>query len=165
MKKTRNPNLVKARHSYTFQEIAEVYKVHLRTVQNWRKKGLEILDETTKPYLVTGGEIKLFLKENKLKHKHPLKPGEFFCTKCKSARKSVPDNIFIEITNKRMGKMAKQVFIKGICEICNTSLFLFSSDRKLKELQEKGVFIKEHKTTINGNGDSSVNTDIIRGEK
>ena len=43
MKKTRNPNLVKARHSYTFQEIAEVYKVHLRTVQNWRKKGLEIL--------------------------------------------------------------------------------------------------------------------------
>ena len=100
-----------------------------------------------------------------MKHKHPLKPGEFFCTKCKSARKSVPDNIFIEITNKRMGKMAKQVFIKGICEICNTSLFLFSSDRKLKELQEKGVFIKEHKTTINGNGDSSVNTDIIRGEK
>ena len=158
-KRKYNPNLVKLRHSYTLAEIAEVYGVHTRTVQSWRKRGLKTIDETSRPYLVIGAEIRGFIRENSQKRKHPLKPGEFFCPRCQRPRKSHQDQFSVEITEKRLGRY-KLAIIKGICEVCRCRLFRFSSDRKIQELKEKGVALAEHKTTLIGSGDSSVNTDI-----
>lgn len=163
-KRKYNPNLVKLRHSYTLAEIAEVYGVHKRTVQSWRKRGLKAIDETSKPYLVIGAEIRGFIKENSEKRKHPLKPREFFCPRCQNPRRSLENRLRVEITEKKLGKRYKLAIIKGICEVCRCKLFRFSSDRKIQELKEKGLILAEHKTTLIGSGGSSVNTDIKRGE-
>lgn len=147
-KKRHNPNLVRLRRSYTFAEIAEVYAVHRRTVQVWRKQGLKVLDDKSKPFLVIGADVRSFLKEKQQRRKHPLKPGEFYCPRCGIPRKSLLDKISIEITDKRLGRY-RQAIVRGICEVCDCRLFRFSSDRKLEELEKTGLNITEHKTSFN----------------
>ncbi len=163
-KRNHNPNRIKARHSYSFAEIAENLNIHRRTVQSWHKQGLKVIDEGIKPYLVSGADLKQFLIAKRQKHKHTLQADEFFCPKCQKPRKSIKDKLQIILTDKRLGKTSKQVVIKGICEVCNTRLTRFSSDRKERELQEKGGILAENETLLSRNGDSSVNTDIQRGE-
>lgn len=162
-KRNRNPNLVRLRRSYTYAEIAEIYGVHIQTVQNWKKQGLKTLDETSIPHLIIGSEVRRFLKESKQKRKHPLKPGEFFCPKCRKPKKSLPGKISTEITNKRLGRY-KQVIIRGVCEVCGCRLFLFSSDRKCQNIAKIDIMKTEHVTTLIGSGDSSLNTGIKREE-
>lgn len=164
IKRNHNPNRIKARHPYSFAEIAETLKIHPRTVQCWRKQGLEIIDETSKPYLVYGAELRRFLSAKRQKQRHPLKAGEFYCPKCRQPRKSLTDSLDIVVTGKMLGKSAKQVVIKGMCEICHTRLTLFSSDKKAQEWQRKAMPLAEHKTVLTGNGDSTLNTDIERIE-
>jgi len=161
-KRKYNPNLIKARHSYTLIEIAKIYNIHPRTVQNWRKQGLKVIDDTTKPYLTYGEEVRIFLKGKR--KKYTLKENEFFCPKCRAPRKSISDKMLILITGKKLGKNSKQVFIKGVCEICHKPLTLFSSDRKVQEMNKKGLFLSEHKTLLYGIEDSSLNTDMKRGK-
>lgn len=146
-KRNHNPNLIKERHSYSFAEISETLNVHPRTVQCWHKQGLKVLDEASKPYLVYGGDLKQFLKSKQQTQKHPLKTGEFFCPKCRAARESLPENITFEVTQKTLGKTSKQAFIRGICEVCGQQLLLFSSDKKIEELINRGCFhrnVKRH---------------------
>jgi len=164
-KKKYNTNLIKARRSYTLAEIAELYNIHTRTVQSWRKDGLGVIDMTSKPYLVIGSELKRFLKEKAKKRKHKLQIGEFFCPKCQAPRKSLPEHFKVEITNKKLGKTYKQAFIKGICQVCGQHLLLFSSDRKIEELQRNGLLLQEHKAGLYSNRNSSMNTDITKGAK
>ena len=160
-----NPNLIKVKHSYSLAEIAELYKIHPRTAQSWRRTGLKAIDESMWPYLFIGAEIRRFLKEMAQNRKRPLKEGEFYCVKCREPRRSLNNELTIEVTNKKLGKVYKQAFITGICEVCKQPLRLFSSDRKTEELERTGLIIKEHGTLLTGNGDSSLNTDIERGEK
>lgn len=164
-KRNHNPNLIKIRHCYTFTEIAETLKIHPRTVQSWRKQGLKVIDEASKPYLVYGVELRQFLKVKRQKQRHPLRSGEFFCPKCKESRKSLSDKLKVEFTGRNLGKRYKQAIIQGVCETCNQPLTLFSSDRKVKELEEGGAFLQEHKKVLCDNEDSSYNTDKERVEK
>jgi transposase-like protein len=162
-KRRHNPNLLRSRHSYTISEIAEKYGVHRRTVDTWRKQGLQVIDESSKPFLVLGAEVRRFFQEKYDKRKHPLKPGEFFCLKCRRPRRSVQDQIKFEITDKRLGKY-QQVILRGKCEVCNCNLFVFSSERKCPELMKTGMMLKEHEKTLIGSGDSSLNTHMERGD-
>ena len=159
-KRTYNPNLIKLRHSYTLAEIAEVYKIHATTAHAWRKRGLKPIDETSKPFLFMGAEIRQFIKGQSQKRKHPLNIEEFFCPKCKTQRKSLPAMLSVEITNRRLGRAYKQALIKGVCEVCGQALLRFSSDRQVREWNEKGLLLMEHKKTLIGSGDSSLNTYI-----
>jgi hypothetical protein len=162
-KRRHNPKRVRLRRSYTFAEIAEVYGIHTRTVQRWREQGMEAVDETSKPYLVMGEEVRRFLREKNRKCKHPLEPDEFFCPRCRVARKSLPHRISIEFTDKRLGRY-RQAVIRGECEICQCRLTRFSSDKQVPELMKTGLNITEHKTSLVGSGDSSVNVDMSRGQ-
>ena len=89
-KRKHNPNLARLRRSYTFAEIAEVYAVHRRTVQVWRKQGLNVIDDKSKPFLVIGADVRSFLKEKQRRRKHPLKPGEFFLSEVPERKKKPP---------------------------------------------------------------------------
>ena len=162
-KRKHNPNLVRLRRSYTFAEIAEVFDVHRRTVQTWRRQGLKVIDDKSKPFLVMGADVRSFLREKQRRRKHSLKPSEFFCPRCGVPRKSLQDQFSIEITERRLGRY-RQAIIKGICEVCRCRLFRFSSDKKVQELLKTGLNIAEHKTSLIGGGDSFVNADIQRGE-
>lgn len=164
-KKKRNHkyNLIKAKRTYSVTQLAETLRVYPRTIQSWIKQGLPIVGKDGNSYIILGEDIRRFLIDKRLKWKHPLKAGEFYCAKCQQPRKSLTDRLKIIITNKKLGKSSKQAFIKGDCEVCNTRLTLFSSDKKAKEWQEKGMFLLEHKKVLLGSEDSSYNTDIKRG--
>ena len=164
-KKTIKNNIrrIKAKRSYSFKEIGEVLNVHTGTAQRWRKQGLTVIDEISKPYLVIGSELKEFISKRVSKRKCILRAGEFYCTTCKMGRRSLLDKLYIEITDKKLGKITKQTFIKGVCEICKRPLLLFSSEEKAKTWQENCLFLQEHTTNLIGNDSSSLNIDITRG--
>jgi len=140
--------------------IAELYHKTKGTAQSWRKQGLTPIDDTSKPYLFTGVEIRRFLKERQQKRRHKLNSGESFCPKCRISRKSTPDGLSVEYTNRRLGKVAKQVIIKGICEICGQKLHRFSSDMQVRELAVTWPALSEHLKGLYGSDDSSVNNSI-----
>lgn len=163
-KRKYNTNLIKQRHSYALAEIALIYRVHIRTAQNWVKQGMKVIDASSKPYLVYGIDIKAFLKQQANKRKCPLKEDEFFCPKCKSARKSIRGKTTINITDRKLGKCNKLAFIRGLCEICRCRLIRFTSDKKLNETMQNTMLLSEFKTVLSGGECSSTNTDIEGGQ-
>lgn len=161
-KRTYNYNLIKSRRTYTFEELSAVLRIHIRTIQSWRKEGLNVLDEATRPFWILGEEIIRFLKDKRQKRKRPLNPGQFYCTTCRKPQYSLPDKFSIITTNKRLGKTAYQILIKGICEVCGRRLTVFSSDKKILK---DNLLPKGHQTTLFDNSNSSLNTDILKGDK
>jgi len=162
-KRKHNPNRIKKHRSYTFAEIAEVFEIHIRTVQTWRKQGMNVLDETSRPYLVSGEDIRSFLRVKNSKNKHRLKSGEFFCVKCRQPRKPLPDKVRIILTGKKLGSRYKQVIFKGLCSICGRNLTVFSSDRKWLNLSKTIMNLAECKIQLNGTNRHCINTDIKGG--
>ena len=162
-KRRHNPNRVKENHSYTIKEVAKVLGIHNRTVQSWRKQGLKVMDTNIRPYLIHGKELKRFIKDKTTKNTFKLKTGEFYCPKCKCPRFSVKDDLRIVLTNKRLGLLSIQALIKGKCKICNTTLTLFSSDKKLQEMKGKGMLLQELEVLLSGDRGGSLNADKERG--
>ena len=162
--RTFNPRLIKARRSYSFAEVAELYDVHLRTVQRWRKERLPMLDEASRPFLVMGAALQGFLRERQGKRKHPLKLGEFFCPRCRCAQRSVPGAFLIEITTKRLGKAGRQALIRGSCQVCGQRLLRFSSDAQVLEFQQHGLPVTEREEKLTSSEGISVKADMGGGE-
>lgn len=152
MKITRKYNLtiVKKNHCYTFEEISELFSLDMSTVYRWHRKGLTVIDEHSRPYLVHGLELKKFLRDKSIKNKYPLKHNEFFCSTCRCQCRSKDNRITLEITQEALGKRYKRAYIRGICEKCGLPLLLFSSNRKIQELIEAGLVILENKEELNG---------------
>ena len=162
-KQTHNGRLFKAKRAYSFAEIAEKLGTHDRTVQRWRREGLKILEDHAKPFLVMGQDLRDFMKARRRSRKKPLKMGEFYCPRCREPRRSRPDKLTAQTTQRRLGKTQKQVLLRGVCELCGQRLLLFSSDRKAAEWPKNGLFFTEPLERINGSGISSVKTDILKG--
>ncbi len=159
-KRRLNPYLIKKNRAYTFAEVAEIYDKHIRTIQQWRKDGLQVVDESCKPYLVMGSEVQRYLTRRNAKSRVPLKEGEFYCTKCRAAVTSLPENIRVSITGKKIGKTGIQAILKGICQYCNTSLRRFSTVEKITKMKIEGLMLTEHPLILIENVDHSPNTDI-----
>lgn len=135
MKRNYKIRLIKYRHSYTFEEISEVLNVHPRTIQTWKKEGLNVID-STKPYLVMGYDLKEFLSKKLQSRKTKLEPNQFYCIKCRSAVLSQFNQVKLKITGKTMGKDTHQeAVITGRCETCGTKLNRFSHSGKLDEIK------------------------------
>lgn len=134
MKRNYKIRLIKHRHSYTFEEISEVLNVHPRTIQTWKKEGLNVID-STKPYLVMGYDLKEFLSKKLQARKTKLEQNQFYCTKCRNAVSSEFNKVKLKITGKTIGKDAYQeAIIRGKCETCGTKLNRFSHSGKLDEI-------------------------------
>lgn len=128
-KKTYNPNRIKATLAYSVNEIAELYSLHKRTVQQWLKDGLPRIDNK-KPYLIMGADLKTFIKTKRSKARQKCKAHELFCCKCRKPQKSWENIVDIKVLNER------QLMIMGICPECNTKTNRASTVPKLKDIQE-----------------------------
>ena len=164
-KRTYHLRSLKAKRAYSFDEIAELLNVHKNTVHQWKKEGMPLIDTENIPYLAMGQDIKDFLRTKLKNRKHPLQAGEFFCPKCKVPRKSIPDQISIQVTDRQLGKTQKQVFILGVCAICGQALRLFSSEAKAQIWTKKEPSPTEQHKLINGSEDSSINADTLKGQE
>ncbi len=110
-----NHTLIKSKTCYSFKELSEVLMVCQQTIWNWHSKGMKVLDENSRPYLVMGEEVRKFITEQKKKRKIPIKEGEFFCPRCKNSRASKPVKIKVIHTDRFLSPANKQIIVKGEC--------------------------------------------------
>jgi len=115
------------------KEIADVLKVHVRTVQNWHKSGLKPIDENSCPLLFLGSTVREYLKAKQKSTKNKLNENEIYCVKCKVGVIPKSDTIAIINTNKKVGKNALLLIIKGICPECSTKIGRFTSTNSISE--------------------------------
>lgn len=128
--KTYNYRLVKTCRSYRIFEICELFNVCETTIKNWiKKEGLKLVDPDSKPYLITGVELKKFLKQRSKKNKTKLKPDEFFCLKCRIPVKSESSDIVHTNTGRYFYSGCQQVIVSGKCTSCAAKLNRFSSTK------------------------------------
>lgn len=163
--RTYNGRLFKARRAYSFDEIAEKLNTHVGTIHRWHKEGLKILNDGSKPFLAMGHAIRDFLKTRLGNRKRSLRPGEFYCSRCRDARKSRPDRMTATPTGRRLGRLYWQVIVRGNCEVCGQTIMLFSSDRMVAEWVKMGLLPPEPMKVINGSEVRSVNADIMKGRQ
>ena len=88
-----DPRRIKTHFPYTVEEAADALGVHKNTVRMWIKGGLAVADDR-RPTVMSGAAIRAFL-ENRLKaRKSPLKPGEFYCFRCREPKSPAGDGGF-----------------------------------------------------------------------
>lgn len=131
-KRTYNIRLIHSRRSYSTSELADLFGIHVRTIQSWRKQGLEPINPDESRYLFMGNTVKEFIREKQASRKSALKEDEFYCPRCRQPRKSLPEHIEINITDKQIGKSNFHVQIKGVCEKCQCKLNRFATKNGLK---------------------------------
>ncbi len=132
MARRYNTKLIRKRRTYTTKEIAALFGMHTRSVQQWIAKGrLLPIDGCSIPYLIYGETLFDFLTKTKQKHKCPLQPNEFYCLKCKCGRKGIFSELAINKTDTRIGNKGKFKEIRtSKCEVCEIKLYRFSTYQK-----------------------------------
>lgn len=85
VKRRVNPNVVKLHRTYDPTQLAACCGVHKNTVLNWRKAGLQPIDNS-KPIIFHGSIVREFLKRRNAERKRPCGPGRFYCFRCREPR-------------------------------------------------------------------------------
>jgi len=125
MPKRYHIRLIRARRAYILREIVEVLGVHIRTVQDWVKSGLPVL-EGSHPRLVLGHQLREFLTVQQKKRKTSLAEGEIYCLVCKIGVR--PKKIQILRKDKRIGHDKRMIIFRGQCPVCGRSVNRFGSE-------------------------------------
>lgn len=116
---------LRAKRSYSTKELAQVLRVHPRTVQEWHKYGLQSIAEKCFPLLFIGRTVKDFLNARRSKRKCKLAPDECFCPRCRRPRLSKMQPFKIEPTGRHLGSGQELVLLRGICIVCDCPMVKF----------------------------------------
>lgn len=121
-----NINLIKARKSYTPQEIAELFGISKRTCFRWLKKGLEPMELNTNPLLIMGYDLIDFLQTKQKQRKIKLQANEYYCLKCRMAVKAKIGTEKKVKAGHKIGRQNKEQYKKiALCEHCQTKINRF----------------------------------------
>lgn len=122
-----NTNLIRKRRTYTTKEIAALFGMNTRSVQQWiAKSGLSPIEGSSNPYLIYGATLNDFLTQKKQKRKCSLQADEFYCLKCKCGRNGISAEATITKTETRIGNKGKFKEVReSKCEVCGVKLFRF----------------------------------------
>ncbi len=120
---------IRLRHTYTLNEVSELLVVHKNTVRMWLKSGLRAIDDS-RPILIFGADLKAYLSQKQAAKKTSCKPHEFFCLKCRAARK--PWGEIVDITIRRPNLFN----IHAICEVCDTAMNKAAGIKSLSQLHQ-----------------------------
>lgn len=122
-----NTKLIRKRRAYTTKEIAALFSMNTRSVQQWiSKSGLSPIEGSLNPYLIDGETLYDFLTQKKQKRKCLLQTDEFYCLKCKCSRNGIASEATITKTETRIGNKGKFKEIReSKCEVCGIKLFRF----------------------------------------
>ncbi len=112
MPKSATLSGIKSLYCYTIQEAAEVSGVSERTIRAWIKGGLPAMMREG-PTLIRGDALISFIKGQRETRKINIGQDEFYCLKCRAARKPAGGLVECE-TNGARSKLT------AICEVCET---------------------------------------------
>ncbi len=150
-KRHPNPQLVKIHRSYTVGEVAKVCNKHKNTVRNWIKNGLAVIDDK-RPLLIYGLDLRVFLKERRVKNKHTCKPGEIYCVGCRVPKHPAENMAEYTPVTEKVGNLA------AICPDCDSIINRRVSLAKIWEVcgnlditfpQELQHIVESNKPTVN----------------
>lgn len=128
----RHPNhrLVKIHRSYTVEDAADLFGIHKNTVRAWVKAGLATTDDQ-RPMLILGRELAGFLQRRRTKRKHPCKPGEIYCVRCRAPKMPAGDIAEYQPDNETIGNLS------AICPNCNAMINRRVSLAKIDQMRGK----------------------------
>ncbi|WP_241640340.1 helix-turn-helix domain-containing protein [Rosenbergiella epipactidis] len=129
MAKKLNPNKSKIHRSYTMEEVAILYSVNKRTVQNWIQDGLSVIKEK-KPFLILGTELRIFLRLKNKSRRTKCKLHELYCFRCRKASRVQATSIRLLRETHGTGR------VFGECIQCGTKIHKFYSLRNEEILKE-----------------------------
>jgi len=118
-----NPKGIKKHMSYNIKQLSDILCVNEKTCLRWIDAGLQVVEEGKKPILITGSDLKVFLKNKDSKKKVHLKRNEFYCLRCKVPRHAKRESVET-LSDRKV----------GICSVCNGKM-----TRIIKPYQ-KGLF-------------------------
>ncbi len=125
--KTFNTNKIKSNFPYYVCEIAEKLGVTKGTVYAWIKEGLQPIDGNAKYIIISGSELRRFLKNRQDKRKSKCKSNEMFCFKCQLPRRPLEGKTSIVATK------GSNPNLTGKCSVCNSQIFRTVSPKNLPE--------------------------------
>lgn len=103
-----NTRKICSHRSYTIEELSEILEICEKTFSRWIEQGLKTIPGCKKPFLISGHEVKEFMKNRKLKRKIPLNRNQFLCMTCKAARYAKRGSIKV-VDSKKV----------ALCRVCN----------------------------------------------
>ena len=112
MPKSAKLSGIKSLRCYTIPEAAGVSGVSDRTIRAWIKQGLTAMTDE-RPTLVRGDALISYIQRQRQGRKSRLSPDEFYCLKCREARKPAGGLVDCE----KDGTRAK---LTAMCETCDT---------------------------------------------
>ena len=141
---------VKSLRNYTIADVSQLLEIHRRTVREWIKRGLPIVDNR-RPILIHGSDLRAFLLSRRQRRKRCCGPGEIFCVKCRTAKApaaGIADYLPISSTRGTL---------VGICPTCDTVIRRWASLAQLESVEGKlEVTIMAAQLRISDTSDAAV---------
>lgn len=103
-----NTRKICSHRSYTIDELSKILGKCEKTFSRWIEEGLKTIPGCKKPILISGREVKEFMKNRRLKRKIPLNRNQFLCMTCKAARYAKRGSIKV-VGDKKT----------ALCRVCN----------------------------------------------
>jgi len=97
--------------SYTIQDLTLLLDKNEKTIRRWIDTGLRIVPGGKNPILISGFDLKEFLKDKDSKKEVKLKRSEFYCMHCKMPRRAKKGSIK-QLKNKKV----------GLCYVCSSKM-------------------------------------------
>ncbi len=129
-KRNQNPRLAKIHRSYKVDEIADLYGTHKNTVLNWIKQGLPTFDNK-RPLMILGSDLNAFHAKRRVKNKHPCKPNEIYCIRCRTPKEPAGNMAEYQRINETLGNLV------AICPDCELIINRRVNLAKLEQI--KGI--------------------------
>ncbi len=117
---------IKAFRCYTIEEAAEVSGVSPRTIRNWARDGLRIMDGA-RPALIRGDDLREYIKSKRESRSVKTRIHTFFCLRCRKERRAAQGLADCEIDGAR----AK---LTAICETCETIVYKPVAKSRIPEI-------------------------------
>jgi len=152
-KRTYNIRLIKSTLCYSTREIATLFNIHKRTVQDWYMQGLPKF-RAGREYVVRGSDLATFLQSKQAKRKRPCKANEFYCCKCRRPQNVHENTVTVTIAN------TKQATLKGKCNKCEQIIYRFVSTSSINTITDLFTVIKIENRHLMASSPAIVNTDI-----
>jgi hypothetical protein len=108
-----NTRLIRAKHSYSIEDITQCLNIHKNTVGDWLKAGLKKIDGL-QPYLIWGQDLIDFLDARNKDKKRPCAENQLFCCRCQIPTYAKDNMVRIHHSDKRTN-------LSGICATCGSS--------------------------------------------
>jgi hypothetical protein len=100
---------------YTLPEVANILGVGIGTVRAWVRVGLPILEDS-RPFLIPGDSLKVWLKMRIASRKQRCLPNEFYCCRCRIPKTSQFGSVVVVPRNR------KTVAIQAHCNTCGAKM-------------------------------------------